>query len=216
MPWDTITGRVVNILAILCVRNEGAFLLDWLAHHLACGVSHVLVLSNDYDDGSDAMLDRLAVLGHVTHIRNDGPYDRAGVQFTGLNRAADTPLLAAADWVLPLDIDEFVNVHVGDHTLHALIAALPDATAITLTWRTMRWARWKASCSRPTGGVRCMPTRCLAWITGSSAILPSIPILRLWRLRRRRHTSARNLPPPTPLPRCTPARWLGERPGSRC
>ncbi|MBS0122881.1 glycosyltransferase family 2 protein [Thetidibacter halocola] len=125
----------MRIVAILCVRNEGAFLLDWLAHHLACGVTHVVAASNDCQDGTDAMLDRLEALGHVTHIRNDAPHDARGIQFTALDRAAETNAMRGADWLLALDIDEFVNVHVGDRTLPALIAALPQATAITLTWR---------------------------------------------------------------------------------
>ncbi|SLN38645.1 hypothetical protein ROJ8625_01785 [Roseivivax jejudonensis] len=124
-----------RILAILCVRNEGAFLLDWIAHHLACGVSHVLAYSNACDDGTDAMLDALARQGRVTHVRNDGPHDSQGIQFTALNHAAGTDAVAGADWILALDIDEFVNVHVGDRTLPALLDALPDADAITLTWR---------------------------------------------------------------------------------
>lgn len=125
----------MRILAILTVRDEGAFLLDWLAHHRAAGVTDVLVFSNDCADGTDTMLDRLAELGWVEHHRNPPPHARQGVQFTALNRAAELPITRAADWILPLDIDEFVNVHVGDRTLPALIAALPEATAITLTWR---------------------------------------------------------------------------------
>ncbi|MGR3378619.1 glycosyltransferase family 2 protein [Salipiger abyssi] len=125
----------MSITAILCVRNEGAFLLDWLAHHLSCGIDHVVALSNDCADGTDTLLDRLAELGHVTHIRNDGPYDRGGIQFTGLKRADRCEAVRAAEWLLPLDVDEFVNVHVGARSLPDLIAALPDADAITLTWR---------------------------------------------------------------------------------
>ncbi|MFP4328005.1 MAG: glycosyltransferase family 2 protein [Paracoccaceae bacterium] len=125
----------MRILALLTVRNEGAFLLDWLAHHRAAGITDFLVFSNDCQDGTDTMLDRLAALGVLEHHRNDPPFDQRGIQFTALNRAASLPALARADWILALDIDEFVNVHVGDRTLPALIAALPDATAITLTWR---------------------------------------------------------------------------------
>jgi hypothetical protein len=125
----------VTHLAILCVRNEAAFLLEWLAHHRAIGFDHVLVFSNDCDDGTDSMLDRLQELGHVTHVRNDGPYDKGGIQFTALKAAAKMEVVREAQWILPLDVDEFVNIHCGDHSLTALHTALPEATAITLTWR---------------------------------------------------------------------------------
>lgn len=125
----------MNFLAILTVRNEGAFLLEWLAHHRAVGFTDFLVFSNDCQDGTDAMLDRLDAMGLVTHRRNDGPHDKGGIQFTALKAAEKLPILRRADWVLPLDVDEFVNIHAGDRTLPALLAALPQATAITLTWR---------------------------------------------------------------------------------
>ena len=34
-----------------------------------------------------------------------------------------------------LDIDEFLNIHVGEGQITDLIAVLPDADAIALTWR---------------------------------------------------------------------------------
>ncbi len=127
-------GAAVSITAVLCVRNEGAFVLEWLAHHRACGVSDFLVFSNDCDDGTDMMLDRLQELGWLTHMRNPGPHGE-GPQWAALKQADRHPVVTGADWVLPLDIDEFVNVHVGNRTIPALLAALPEATAITLTWR---------------------------------------------------------------------------------
>ncbi|AVO37057.1 glycosyltransferase family 2 protein [Pukyongiella litopenaei] len=122
-------------LAVLTVRNEAAFLLEWLAHHRACGFTGFLVFSNDCQDGTDAMLDRLQAMGWLTHCRNDGPYDERGIQFTALNGAARLEPVRKADWIAVLDIDEFVNIHAGDRTLPALLGALPGATAITLTWR---------------------------------------------------------------------------------
>ena len=124
----------MRILGILTVRNEGGFLLEWLAHHRACGFTDFLVFSNDCDDGTDAMLDRLAAMGWLTHVRNDGPHDE-GPQWAALKAADRHPLMQTADWVLFFDIDEFVNIHVGNRTVPALLAALPDADAITLTWR---------------------------------------------------------------------------------
>ena len=121
-------------LAILTLRNEGAFVIDWLAYHRAIGFSDFLVFSNDCQDGTDLLLDRLQDLGWLTHCRNNGPH-KEGPQWSALKAAGRHPLKAAADWVLVLDIDEYVNIHVGDGTLAALLAALPGATAIPLTWR---------------------------------------------------------------------------------
>lgn len=124
----------MRILAVLTVRNEASFLLEWLAHHRVVGFTDFLVFSNDCTDGADAMLDRLAELGHLTHIRNDGPHTQ-GPQWAALKTATTHPLLATADWAMVLDIDEFVNIHVGARRIPDLLAALPNATAIPLTWR---------------------------------------------------------------------------------
>lgn len=124
----------MQALLVLTVKNEAAFLLEWLAHHRACGFDHVLAFSNDCSDGTDLMLDRLAALGGVTHIRNAGPHPE-GPQWAALKAADKHPAMKQADWVLFCDVDEFVNIHVGDHTLSALWAALPQADCIALTWR---------------------------------------------------------------------------------
>ncbi len=124
----------MRLLAILCVKNEAAFLLEWLAHHRALGFTDFLVFSNDCSDGTDALLDRLAALGHLSHLRNPGPWPE-GPQWAALKLADRHPLMQVADWVLFCDIDEFVNIHIGDGTVPALLAALPQATAIALTWR---------------------------------------------------------------------------------
>ncbi len=127
-------SAVVRHLSILTVRNEGAFLLEWLAHHRAVGFDDFLIFSNDCQDGTDLMLDRLQQLGLVTHIRNDGPFPQ-GPQWAALKQAERHPLMHRADWVLVQDIDEFVNIRAGGHRLADLHAAMPDATAIALSWR---------------------------------------------------------------------------------
>ncbi len=124
----------MRVLAILTVKNEGAQLIEWLAHHRAAGITDVLAASNDCEDGTDAMLDRLEAIGWLVHLRCPAPGAR-GPQWAALRAAGRHPLFAAADWVVTLDIDEFVNVHVGERSIGALLARLPDATAIPLTWR---------------------------------------------------------------------------------
>lgn len=120
--------------AVLTLRNEAVFVLEWLAHHRALGFSDFLVFSNDCQDGTDALLDRLADLGWLTHVRNDGPHAE-GPQWAALKAADRHPRVQAADWLMVIDIDEFVTVRAGDGTLAALAAACPAADGFVLTWR---------------------------------------------------------------------------------
>ena len=138
----------MRALLITSVKNEASFLLEWLAHHRAVGFTDVLVFSNECGDGTEAMLDRLQALGLLTHVRNPGPHDK-GPQWAALHKADRHPLMKAADWVLFADVDEFVNIHAGDHRLQALLAALPEALAIPLTWRIFGNAGVRAYEDRP-------------------------------------------------------------------
>ncbi len=124
----------MRAVLVTSVKNEAAFLLEWLAHHRKVGFSHFVVFSNDCSDGTDLMLDRLAEMGWLTHVPNPGPHPE-GPQWAALKAAPKLGPVKQADWILVGDIDEFVNIHTGDRTLPALFAALPGADAITMTWR---------------------------------------------------------------------------------
>ncbi len=120
-----------RFLAILCVKDEGPFLAEWVAWHRSAGFTDILVFSNDCSDGTGAILDRMAALGLVTHVANPG--GPKGPQWSALAAAARHPAYAAADWAMVIDIDEFVVLRDG--TLRGLVAACPGADAIALTWR---------------------------------------------------------------------------------
>lgn len=134
MPYQRFRKLIMRTLVVITVRNEAAFLLEWLAYHRVVGFTDFLVYSNDCDDGTDLMLDRLAKMGLLIHVRNTSK-DEGGVQWGALKQADKHPVMALADWILPMDVDEFVNIHVGECKLTDLWAALPKATAIPLTWR---------------------------------------------------------------------------------
>ncbi|WP_287187653.1 glycosyltransferase family 2 protein [Rhodovulum sp.] len=124
-----------RLLIVTTARNEGPFLLEWLAHHIGAGASDILVYSNDCADGTDALLDALAAAGVLTHVAHQAPAGQS-VQWQALRAAWAHPLRKAADWVLGIDLDEFVNIHVSGHRFADLIAALPQGTdAIALPWR---------------------------------------------------------------------------------
>ena len=103
----------MKITAVTTQKNEGAFLLEWIAYHKIIGFTDIVILSNDCEDGSDEMLDHLSKSGEIIHLRNDGPYDERGIQFAALKLADRQKAVKEADWIMHLDIDEFLNIHVG-------------------------------------------------------------------------------------------------------
>lgn len=125
----------MRILCVSTMRNEGPFLLDWLAHYRAAGVTDFLVYTNDCADGTDQILDAVQSAGWLTHLRQTAEAS-ASVQWQALRAAWRHPLRKTADWALVCDADEFVCLKGAVPTLPGLIAALPERTeAVALPWR---------------------------------------------------------------------------------
>jgi len=124
-----------KIVLVTAMKNEGPFLLEWIAYHRAIGVSDIVVFSNDCTDGTDTFLDLLAARGIVEHYQN--PFREMGLrpQHAGFRAAEDLPTVQKADWLMTLDVDEYINVHVGDGHLRDLFAHVGDANLISCTWR---------------------------------------------------------------------------------
>ncbi|MCT8160254.1 glycosyltransferase family 2 protein [Pseudoruegeria sp. SHC-113] len=124
----------MRILIITTVRDEGPFLLDWIAHHRAAGVTDFLIYSNDCSDGTEALLDSLAPAG-VVHVPQEVTGKKTP-QWQALKAAWDHPLREAADWILVSDCDEYVSLAEPLNGLPDLTRACPDSTdAIALPWR---------------------------------------------------------------------------------
>tara|TARA_R110002094_G_scaffold49275_2_gene61025 strand:- start:4599 stop:5618 length:1020 start_codon:yes stop_codon:yes gene_type:complete len=123
----------MRITAVTCVKNEGPFLLEWIAFHHVIGVTDFLFYSNDCSDATDTLLDKLQEHGIVAHLPN--PATNRNYQMQALKAARRHPLIKNADWVWVADVDEFLNIHVGDHTIPALIDACQRPRAISITFQ---------------------------------------------------------------------------------
>ncbi|MGR3758849.1 glycosyltransferase family 2 protein [Roseobacteraceae bacterium NS-SX3] len=123
----------MRITAVTCVKNEGPFLLEWVAYNRLIGVTDFLFYSNDCTDGTAELLDALAARGLVQHLPN--PAEGRNYQMEALKDARRQQAVAEADWVWVADVDEFLNIHAGGHTIPALIAACGNPQAVSVTFQ---------------------------------------------------------------------------------
>jgi hypothetical protein len=138
---NTLMRRHTQPRRMACVvgsaRNEGPYLLEWIAYHRAIGFDHVFIYTNDNSDGSDQLLDVLARNGIVTWVRSElGPNTLP--QFKAYAHALSVlPETLDYRWTLVSDLDEFLAYDT------ARFASLRDylawqetgqADAIALPW----------------------------------------------------------------------------------
>ncbi len=133
---DVVAPRTLCVVAT--ARNEGLYLVEWLAYHRLVGVEAFFLYTNDNDDGSDELLTALAEAGVVNWIRNttapgiSPQYKAYGHAFQLLPDVLDYR------WAAVIDLDEFI---VFDTVKYASIPDFLSAReavktdAIALSWQ---------------------------------------------------------------------------------
>ncbi len=99
------------VYGISMIRNEADIIQLNILYHLSLGVDRMLVVDNGSTDGTDRLLKQISERDpRVRWSRDEGPFLPSRVM-TELAREA---FRDGADWVLPVDADEFWSVPVGD------------------------------------------------------------------------------------------------------
>ncbi len=100
-----------GLCIVATARNEGLYLLEWLAYHRAIGVEAVFLYTNNNDDGSDALAEALARAGMLTLIRNElGAGGNAQMKAYG-HALAVNPAVLEHRWALIIDLDEYLMIN---------------------------------------------------------------------------------------------------------
>jgi hypothetical protein len=121
-------------LIVTTMKNEGPFMLEWVAYNRAIGFTDFLIYTNDCADGTDAIADRLADMGLAHHREN--AFRKGGrPQGTALKAARKEPVYREAAWLICADCDEFLNIRAGQGHLDDLFAAVGPADAISVCWK---------------------------------------------------------------------------------
>ncbi|PID95773.1 MAG: hypothetical protein CSA85_00660 [Alphaproteobacteria bacterium] len=122
-------------LVIAATRNEGPYLLEWIAWQKMLGFERVLILHNDCTDHSPQMLRLLERAGWVyqkRHFPKPNQPPKTSAHRTAMRHHA----VADAEWAFVCDVDEFLVVHVGDKSVAALADVIaPDNYGMCVHWR---------------------------------------------------------------------------------
>jgi len=121
--------------AHLCVcaiaRNETAYLLEWVAYQRLLGADLVLIYDNGHDGEGTALLHDLDQHGVITRVEWQGAFPH-GPQVPAYDDALRR-LSGRADWVLFVDIDEFVVPRQAD-SLPAFLKEVDELDGVWFPW----------------------------------------------------------------------------------
>jgi hypothetical protein len=90
-------------------RGEAPNILEWVAHHRACGFDHVIIYSAAGEDGCDALLGLLADHGEIGWVKVSAPQG-VDLQWMAHGHAFKAlPDLLDYRWTMVLQLDEYVG-----------------------------------------------------------------------------------------------------------
>jgi hypothetical protein len=128
-----IANRLVPKTGTACVvtavRNEGPWLMEWIAHYKALGFGRIIVVHNDSDDGTNEILRHLNSRGDIVAVRNEVA-GSTSPQKKAFNAALHLlGELHAFEWTAFLDADEFLIPLLDNEASIAGIISEIDARA---------------------------------------------------------------------------------------
>jgi len=132
--------RIRKATVVASMRNEGPFIVEWVAWYRRLGFTDLVIVTNDCTDHSPELLDALQTAGWVHHLRHEVP---PGERITArkLGAAHAHRAVRQADWVLTCDVDEFLVIHRGQGLLADLLAphldedGTPRFLGMSINWR---------------------------------------------------------------------------------
>ena len=129
-------------------KDEGPYLAEWVSHHLAHGVDHILLYDNASSDNGASEVQPWVDSGHVTLI--DWPEPKvAGSQYRAVHHSLEL-MRERTRWIAFLDIDEFLFSPVGK-SVPGVLRTFEDEVGVDVHWVCYGSSGYL---QRPEGSVR--------------------------------------------------------------
>ena len=133
MKRDRPAADVQTATLVAIARDENAYILEWIAHHLAVGFSKIIVYDNESSDGMLDTLRRIAAVCPDVIVETTKSFGiNASPQTASYNDALKR---IETDWTMFLDIDEFL-IPFRDYHVGSYLTRVPrDASSVHINWR---------------------------------------------------------------------------------
>ncbi len=132
----------MQLTLLATLRDESPYILDWIAHHRAIGVTDFVLYQNDSVDGTKDLLQTLHDAGEIHFVDNTTPAD-APPKFRDLPpqrrayaRALRHPVVQSSDYILVIDADEYLELP-ADTDLPTFLTRLNHPDVVSMPWRMM-------------------------------------------------------------------------------
>lgn len=97
-----------RVCVVATARNEGVYLLEWLAYYRALGVDEIFLYSNNNEDGSDALLRALADAGVIRWLDSTVGTGTKAQAKAYAHAYSVLPEVLDFTWSMTVDVDEFL------------------------------------------------------------------------------------------------------------
>lgn len=101
-------------------KNEAPFLIEFVSHHIALGFDKIFIVTNPSTDGTNELAEALATAGFIDHVLCNTPVGERP-QHHAFAIAKSYFNIDALDWLIVLDADELLNIHVGSGSINDLL-----------------------------------------------------------------------------------------------
>jgi glycosyltransferase involved in cell wall biosynthesis len=114
-------SRKASVTLCGIVRDEGPYLLEWIAWYKFMGFDQIVIYDNASRDNSGAILAALHRAGEIRHR----PWPDVPDQQPQLPAYRDAVARCSTEWIAFLDADEFLVLHASPH-IAGFLERLPD------------------------------------------------------------------------------------------
>lgn len=127
----------------LCIKNEAAYIFDFIKHYINQGIEHFYIINNNSDDNVEELIHNSIYDASITLIKDDRTIDvtNAYSNINGMvgvfNYNLYELLKSETEWAIVVDIDEFMYGKNG-YTIKMFLETLnEDIGCIYVIWNIM-------------------------------------------------------------------------------